>query len=453
MNLQNKQFLVVGMGKSGIAAAELLVLNQMKVIIFDENPELNAKDVWKQSDKLGMVPVVVGKLPEEIKNQIDICIMSPGVPTDLAIIQELKQRGALIWGEIELAYRFSKGKLIGITGTNGKTTTTTLVGEIMESYFEFVRVVGNIGIPYTQMVSEMNEDTVTVAEISSFQLETIESFHPNVSAVLNIQPDHLNRHHTMENYILTKERIFENQTEEDGCVLNYDDPVTRKMSDKIKGKVCFFSSSQELEEGFFVKEEVIYRRHQGSLEAFMNIHDMNLVGMCNVENVMAAMAISVFMGVPKECIIKTVQNFKAVEHRIEFVAEKNGVVYYNDSKATNPDAAIQGIRAMNRPTILIGGGYDKGNDFDDWIEAFDSKVKLLILIGATADKIAKTAKQHGFNQYRIAQSFEEAMDIAIDNAKQGDAVLLSPACASWGMFPNYEERGRLFKSIVNQIKE
>lgn len=453
MNLQNKQFLVVGMGKSGIAAAELLVMHQMKVIIFDENPDLNPKDVWKQSQKLGMVPVVVGKLPEEIKNQIDICIMSPGVPTDLPIIQQLRQRDVQIWGEIELAYRFSKGSLIGITGTNGKTTTTSLVGEIMESHFESVKVVGNIGIPYTQMVSEMSEDTVTVAEISSFQLETIESFHPNVSAVLNIQPDHLNRHHTMENYIAAKERIFENQTEADCCVLNYDDLVTRKMSEKTKAKVCFFSSTQELEEGFFVKDEWICRKHNKTVEPYMNIHDMNLVGMCNVENVMAAMAISTFVGVSKDKIIETVRNFKAVEHRIEFVAQKNGVVYYNDSKATNPDAAIQGIRAMNRPTILIGGGYDKGNEFDDWIDAFDSKVKLLILIGATAEKIAQTAKRHGVDQYCMAQSFEEAMEIAIREAKVGEAVLLSPACASWGMFPNYEERGKLFKSIVNQIKE
>lgn len=453
MNLQNKQFLVVGMGKSGIAAAELLVMHQMKVVIFDENPDLNPKDVWEQSQKLGMVPVVVGKLPEEIKNQIDICIMSPGVPTDLPVIQQLKQRNVLIWGEIELAYRFSMGNLIGITGTNGKTTTTSLVGEIMQSHFESVKVVGNIGVPYTQMVSEMNEQTVTVAEISSFQLETIDSFHPNVSAVLNIQPDHLNRHHTMENYIGAKERIFENQTEADCCVLNYDDLVTRKMSEKTKAKVCFFSSKQELEEGFFVREDWICRKSNGTTEPYMNIHDMNLVGMCNVENVMAAMAISTFVGVPKEQIIETIRNFKAVEHRIEFVAQKKGVVYYNDSKATNPDAAIQGIRAMNRPTILIGGGYDKGNDFDDWIEAFDSKVKLLILIGATAEKIAQTAKKHGMNQYCLAKSFEEAMEVAIQKAKEGDAILLSPACASWGMFPNYEERGKLFKSIVNQIKE
>ena len=453
MNLQNKQFLVVGMGKSGIAAAELLVMHQMKVVIFDENPDLNPKDVWEQSQKLGMVPVVVGKLPEEIKNQIDICIMSPGVPTDLPVIQQLKQRNVLIWGEIELAYRFSMGNLIGITGTNGKTTTTSLVGEIMQSHFESVKVVGNIGVPYTQMVSEMNEQTVTVAEISSFQLETIDSFHPNVSAVLNIQPDHLNRHHTMENYIGAKERIFENQTEADCCVLNYDDLVTRKMSEKTKAKVCFFSSKQELEEGFFVREDWICRKSNGTTEPYMNIHDMNLVGMCNVENVMAAMAISTFVGVPKEQIIETIRNFKAVEHRIEFVAQKKGVVYYNDSKATNPDAAIQGIRAMNRPTILIGGGYDKGNDFDDWVEAFDSKVKLLILIGATAEKIAQTAKKHGMNQYCLAKSFEEAMELAIQKAKEGDAVLLSPACASWGMFPNYEERGKLFKSIVNQIKE
>ena len=453
MNLQEKRFLVVGTGKSGIAAAELLVSHQMQVIIFDENPDLIAGDVWAQSQKLGMVPVVIGKLPNEIKNKIDICVLSPGVPVELPIIQELINKGVIVWGEIELAYRFGKGRIIAITGTNGKTTTTTLVGDIMKKAFPSVKVVGNIGIPYTTVVDETTDETVVVAEISSFQLETIDEFHPQVTAILNIQPDHLNRHHTMQNYINTKEQITKNQTSNDVCILNYDNEITREMATRCQSKVVFFSIKEKLDNGFYLQDETICQSNHGEVSVWMNINDMNLVGMCNVENVMAAMAISEFMGVSKEEIVLTIRDFKAVEHRIEFVANKNGVVYYNDSKATNPDAAIQGICAMSRPTVLIGGGYDKGNDYDSWIQSFDDKVKLLILIGATAEKIADAAKKNGITAIRFADSLEDAMIIAIREANNGDAVLLSPACASWGMFLNYEERGKLFKSIVYDIEE
>lgn len=453
MNLQEKIFLVVGTGKSGIAAAELLASHQMQVIIFDENPDLIAGDVWAQSQKLGMVPVVIGKLPDEVKHKIDICVLSPGVPLELPIIQELISMGIIVWGEIELAYRFGKGRIIAITGTNGKTTTTTLVGEIMNTHFSRVKVVGNIGIPYTTVVDDAKEETIIVAEISSFQLETIDEFHPQVTAILNIQPDHLNRHHTMEKYIETKEQINKNQTSDDVCVLNYDNEITREIAHRCKSKVVFFSIKEKLKNGFYLQDGMIYRSNQGEISSWMNSNDMNLVGLCNVENVMAAMAISEFMGVPKDKIVSTIRDFKAVEHRIEFVANKQGVVYYNDSKATNPDAAIQGIRAMSRPTVLIGGGYDKGNDYDSWIQSFDDKVKLLVLIGATAEKIAYAAKRNGQKDIRFAESLEDAMKIAIQEAKDGDAVLLSPACASWGMFLNYEERGKLFKSIVHDIKE
>ena len=453
MNLQEKKFLVVGTGKSGIAAAELLVSHQMQVIIFDENPNLDAGDVWDQSQKLGMVPVVIGKLPDEVKEKIDICVLSPGVPIELPIIQEIIHKGVIVWGEIELAYRFGKGRIIAITGTNGKTTTTTLVGEIMKQQFSSVKVVGNIGIPYTTVVDDIDNESVVVAEISSFQLETIDEFHPQVSAILNVQPDHLNRHHTMKNYIDTKEQILKNQTIDDVCILNFDDEITREIGTRAKSKVIFFSTKEKLDDGFFVQDDGIYRSIHGETTYWMNIYDMNLVGMCNVENVMAAMAISEYMEVPREVVVSTIRDFKAVEHRIEFVANKNGVVFYNDSKATNPDAAIQGIRAMSRPTVLIGGGYDKGNDFDFWIQSFDQKVKLLILIGATAEKIAEAAKRNGLTAIRFADSLEEAMEIAIQEATTGDAVLLSPACASWGMFLNYEERGKLFKSIVHDIKE
>ena len=343
--------------------------------------------------------------------------------------------------------------MIGITGTNGKTTTTSLVGEIMAAHCSDVDVVGNIGNPYTLTALDAGADTVTVAEISSFQLETVASFRPDVSAILNITPDHLNRHHTMENYAAAKEAIAAGQSGEQVCVLNYENSYTRAFGDRCPARVVWFSGKRRLQEGFYQEGEEIWQAADGKVTHVMNIHDMNLVGECNVENVMAAIAITQAMGVPMETILAVVRQFKAVEHRIEFVATKNGVDYYNDSKGTNPDAAIQGIRAMCKPTVLIGGGYDKESEYDEWIEAFAGKVKCLVLIGQTREKIAACAQRHGVENIVLADSFEEAFAVCVREAESGDAVLLSPACASWGMFPNYEVRGRIFKDLVNQLEE
>ena len=277
-------------------------------------------------------------------------------------------------------------------------------------------------------------------------------FHPQVSAILNITPDHLNRHHTMENYAAVKESITKNQTKEDTCVLNYSDPYTRAIGERCPAHVVWFSSKEQPPEGLYLEGEEIFRIADGEKERVMNIHEMQLLGVHNVENVMAAIAMSLAFGVPMENILNTVRHFQAVEHRIEFVAEVNGVAWYNDSKGTNPDAAIRGIRAMNRPTVLIGGGYDKESEYDEWIEAFDGKVKKLVLIGQTREKIAACAARHGFTDFVFADSFEECMDICAKSAEPGDAVLLSPACASWGMFPNYEVRGRMFKEYVKNLK-
>lgn len=453
MKIQEQTFLVVGMGKSGIAAAKLLNRHHCNVVLYDANEELKLDDIRHAHNLSEEIRMQKGALSDEIKKQTTVLVLSPGVPTDLDWVVEMKNAGVTLWGEIELAFRFGKGRIIGITGTNGKTTTTTLVGEIMKNAFLHVDVVGNIGIPYTEVVDKQAEDQITVAELSSFQLETVEEFHPFVSAILNIQPDHLNRHHTMENYIVAKENVTLNQTKADVCVLNYDNEDTRKFGDNCPARVVYFSSTQPLENGYFHRDGVIYEAINHEARPLMKVSEMNLVGMCNVENVMAAIAMAKAMDVSEEIILDTVRNFKAVEHRIEFVATKNGVDYYNDSKGTNPDAAIQGIKAMSKPTVLIGGGYDKGSEFDSWIEAFDGKVKLLVLIGVTREKIAETARRHGIHQYVFADTFEEAFDICVKNAQAGDAVLLSPACASWGMFPNYEERGRLFKELVHGIAE
>ena len=448
MDLQNKTVLVIGTGKSGIGAAGLLSQAGAKTILFDSNEKLNVEALKEKTAGISSLQIVTGTLPLELEEQVELLVVSPGVPIDSDMVVSFEKRGIPVWGEIELAYVFSKGEVIAITGTNGKTTTTTLVGEIMSAYKPSVFVVGNIGNPYTDIAMDTREDSVVVAEISSFQLETIHTFAPKVSAILNITPDHLNRHHTMECYVETKERIASNQTKEDVCVLNYEDTYTRTFGEKCPAKVVFFSSKRELSDGLFLQGEEIMLAENGKVQRLMNIHEMNLVGLCNVENVMAAIAICRAMDVPMDVILATVRQFKAVEHRIEFVATKNGVDYYNDSKGTNPDAAIQGIRAMTKPTILIGGGYDKQSEYDEWIENFDGKVKALVLIGQTRDKIAECARKHGFSNIILADTFEEAFRICVENAVPGDAVLLSPACASWGMFPNYEVRGKLFKEMV-----
>ena len=456
MEIQGKKVLVVGSGKSGIGAAGLLGKLGALPILFDGNEKLNVEEVKEKAGQISGLEVIIGTVPEEVKKEIALVVTSPGVPVDAPMLEEYKTMNVPIWGEIELAYAFSKGKVVAITGTNGKTTTTTLVGEIMAAYFHSVYVVGNIGNPYTDIALETKEDTVTVAEISSFQLETIHTFRPKVSAILNITPDHLNRHHTMECYVETKERIAENQTGEDTCVLNYEDAYTRDFGSRCPAGVIFFSSKRELEEGLFLREEEIYLAEctadgERRTQRLMNIHEMNLVGMCNVENVMAAIAICHAMQVPMDIILGTVKVFKAVEHRIEFVATKNGVDFYNDSKGTNPDAAIQGIRAMTKPTVLIGGGYDKQSEYDEWIQALEGNVKALVLIGQTREKIAACAQKHGVSNIILADTFEEAFDICLKQALPGDAVLLSPACASWGMFPNYEVRGKIFKELVEKI--
>ncbi len=453
MNLAEKNVLVVGTGISGIAACELLLKKEIQVTLFDGNKDLDLEKVYEKSEKLRNIPVILGEMSDEQLESFDIAVLSPGVPTDLPMVNKMREKNIAIWGEIELAYAFAKGRLAAITGTNGKTTTTALTGAIMENYYKDVKVVGNIGIPYTSVAADTTEETVTVAEISSFQLETIHAFRPEVSAILNITPDHLNRHHTMECYIRTKEDITRNQIPDDTCVLNYEDEVLRAFGESLSTRVVYFSSKRRLDNGFYLEDGNIYQAKDGKASLVIHVHELNLLGNHNYENVMAACAITTAFGVPMEKIVEVLKTFTAVEHRIEYVCEKRGVKFYNDSKGTNPDAAIQGIRAMNRPTWLIGGGYDKQSEYDEWIEAFDGKVRGLVLIGQTKEKIAECAKRHGFTDVVLCETFEEAIHYCYDHAVSGEAVLLSPACASWGMFPNYEERGRIFKDIVRGLKE
>jgi UDP-N-acetylmuramoylalanine--D-glutamate ligase len=451
MDLKEKKVLVFGAGKSGISSTRLLQQQGADVVLYDGNTKLTKEDFSDKFDIHHNFTLVTGSLTEDFLSSIDLLVISPGVAIDHPDVERMKAMNIPVWGEIELAYRYAKGRIVGITGTNGKTTTTSLVGQIMKTYFPEVYVVGNIGDPYTDVALDTTEEAVTVIELSSFQLETIHEFKPNVSAILNITPDHLNRHHTMDNYIKMKENVARNQTMSEVCVLNYEDEELRKMANRLKTRVLFFSSARELEHGLYLQDENIYYSEYGVKQLICNVNELQILGKHSYENVMAAVGMAISMDVPLELIKQAITTFQAVEHRIEFVEKINGVTYYNDSKGTNPDAAIKAIQAMKSPTILIGGGYDKQSEFDEWIEAFDGKVKYLVLLGATREKIAETARKHGFYNIIMVDSLKEAVKVSAGKAVTGDAVLLSPACASWGMFENYEQRGRLFKEYVREM--
>ena len=447
---QSQKVLVAGTGLSGTAAARLVLDRGGEVVLYDGNASLKEEEIKAKFDKEAKVSVVLGEIKRSDLLGVELCIISPGIPLDSPFVAVVDDAKIPILGEIELAYQCSLGRLAAITGTNGKTTTTALTGEILKAKYEETFVVGNIGDPYTSRVLEMTEDSVTVAEVSSFQLETIMDFRPNVSAILNITPDHLNRHGTMENYTRIKECITLNQTEDDSVVLNYDDPVLREFGQDpdLKPKVTWFSSREKLADGFCMSGDNIVYCQKGRETILVNFRDMKLLGRHNYENVMAAAAIGFLMGVALADIGRVAENFNPVEQRIEFVRERTGVRYYNDSKGTNPDAAIQALRAMPGPTLLIAGGYDKNSEYDDWVSEFEGKVRYLVLIGQTRDKIAECAKKHGFTEIMYAEDMQEAVQVCAVYADIGDYVLLSPACASWGMFKDYEERGRVFKECV-----
>lgn len=455
MHVTGKKIFVAGAGKSGIHAARLLLGRGARVILFDENTKETEEALREKLSHAENAEIMIGAFNESVLDDTAFMVISPGIPVDAPFTGKFRERNIEIWSEIELAYRLSGGQLAAITGTNGKTTTTSLVGEIMKAWRDSVFVVGNIGIPYTHVADEIRPDSIVVLEVSSFQLETIHAFAPKVSAILNLTPDHLNRHYTFENYADTKFKITMNQTASDVCVLNYDDPVTRKMGERLiaegRPRVVYFSRLHNLESGICISGEMLVIRTDGEEIPVMQLGDIKLLGAHNVENYMSAIGISYYMGVPAGIIEQACKAFAGVEHRIEYVRTVNGVDYYNDSKGTNPDAAIKAVEAMVKPAIVIGGGYDKKSSYDEWIEAFGDKVRHLVLLGATAEEIAQTARRHGFTDIHFAQDLKEAVKISSQLAETGDAVLLSPACASWDMFKSYEQRGELFKEYVNAL--
>ncbi|MBR2531773.1 MAG: UDP-N-acetylmuramoyl-L-alanine--D-glutamate ligase [Lachnospiraceae bacterium] len=450
----NRKVFIAGTGKSGIAAAKMVLQMGGEVLLYNSSQDTNVQEVMAQFERTDHIQIICGELRPVNLRGVHLAIVSPGIPLTADFITVLDRARVPVIGELELAYQASKGKLAAITGTNGKTTTTALVGEILKKHYNDVHVAGNIGEPFSAEALRTTEESATVVEVSSFMLETINEFKPHVSAILNITPDHLDRHKTMTNYIRCKKAIAINQTRDDYIVLNYSDPELRRFgkSKDLKPKVVWFSSQKKPEgNGLYLSDDCIFLRENGKEQVVIDVHELQLLGTHNYENVMAAVAVGLKMDVPLDKIREALKEFKAVEHRIEFVRERCKVRYYNDSKGTNPDAAIQALKAMPGPTILIAGGYDKHSEYDDWVKLFPGKVKKLVLLGETRDKIYECCKKYGFDEISYAEDMSEAVKACASFADEGDYVLLSPACASWGMFQNYEERGRIFKKCVEEL--
>lgn len=447
MTVDDKNILVVGLARSGVAAAEFLLSRGARVVVNDAKPESELNGVDRLRAK--GVEVVAGSHPPELFEKSDLIVVSPGVPLAIEPFRRAREAGVKVIGEIELAARFMRGRLIGITGSNGKTTTTTLAGELLARAGLPARVGGNIGEPLISLVDKSRDDGFTVIELSSFQLEAIERLHLFVSVIINITPDHLDRYDSMDDYVAAKANIFRNQTASDFAVLNADDERVSKMDTLTGARTIFFSRRRELEEGIFLRGPAIFHRAAGAERELISRDEITLRGDHNLENVMSALAIGVACGVSADSARAAVRDFKGVEHRLEFVAEINGVKFYNDSKATNVDAAIKCIEAFDGGVNVILGGKDKGGDYSPLAPVARARCSNVILIGAAADKIA--AALQNTRPLRRASTMEEAVEIGLEIGKPGEIVLLAPACASFDMFDNYEHRGRVFKEAVRNL--
>ena len=455
---ENKKILVVGMARSGLAAARYLLRQGAVLVVNDSKSEEDLKDICQELVSMGDVRFILGRNPntDEVQN-IDMAVVSPGVPLDLDYIMAIKNNRKKVISEIELAYQAGLKKnirFVGITGTNGKTTTTSLVGEIFKAQGVETYVVGNIGNPAIEAVEMAGDGAVLVTELSSFQLESIDMFSPTASTVLNLTEDHLNRHHTMENYAKAKARIFENQVDDTVCILNYDDPITRSMAEDCHADVVFFSRKDKFERGIYLDDDnnIIVNNEIEEI-ALLKADQLSLPGGHNLENCMAAIGLTLALGVEIEVLVKVLKTFKAVEHRLEYVDTVKGVKYVNDSKGTNPDSTIKAVQSYKDPIILIAGGYDKGSDFNELFEIAKDYVRSVVILGQTGDLIENTARKHGFTDLYRVNDLKEAVEKSAQIAKEKDIVLLSPACASWGMYNNYEERGREFKNLVADLEK
>jgi UDP-N-acetylmuramoylalanine--D-glutamate ligase len=448
IELRGKRVLVVGLARTGVATALFCASRGAQVTASDARSEREIGEAAAKLRQAGCALELGGHTIPTFQAQ-DLIVPSPGVPADLPALLAARGAGIPIWSEIELASRFVRGKLVAITGSNGKTTTTALVGHILAGAGMRVIVAGNIGTPLISRVDNADEKTVTIAEVSSFQLEWIDSFRPDVAVVLNITPDHLDRHASFENYCRAKLRIFEHQTERDVAVLNADDPVLARQSPQ-RTRVCWFSRTRSLAAGASLNGSRLVFRDQGGETALLDRADIGLRGEHNVENVLAAASAAWLVGAPAAAIAAGVRSFPGVEHRIEFVADIGGVQFFNDSKATNVDATLKAIDAFPGGLLVILGGKDKGGSYAPLIEPLRQRARLALLIGAAAEKIEA---QIGDSVATVqAGTLDRALALAWERARPGDTVLLAPACASFDQFENYEHRGRVFKQLVHAME-
>ncbi len=444
-----QDIVIVGLGKSGFCVLDYFSNKDVNVQVFDSKTDYDSNKINNLSQK-GNITFNLGMNPTG-EEQADLVVMSPGISLDLPFVRRYIQRNIEVTGEIELAYRYGKGRFIGITGTNGKTTTTTLVGKIFSAKHPKTKIVGNIGYPALEESVKSDEDTYLITELSSYQLESIRDFKTTVSAILNITEDHLIRHKTMKAYTEAKFRIFENATANDFLVLNYDDIMLRLNQNDIIPKIVYFSRKDILESGVFVENEHIVACIDGVKEYIMKVSDIALLGDHNLENILAAIAISFLCNIEKDIIKREIMSFRGVEHRLELVRTLNGVNYINDSKATNPDSSIKALEAMTSPVVLIAGGMDKKSDYTKFIEACIPKVEHLILLGETKNDIELAAIAKGIVNITKVDNMNQAVDKAFNIAKHNEVVLLSPACASWDMYESFEHRGNEYKSYVHSL--
>ena len=450
MEIKDKNILIMGLGISGVSSAKALKKMGAKVIINDAKTEDELSD---KIYELKGLDVEYRLDSDDIDlNGIDLIVKSPGIPLDVKIIKKAIKENIEVITDIELADRISTNTFVAITGTNGKTTTTTLIGEIIKKSDRSCRITGNIGVGILWEIVNSAEEDIFVIETSSFQLESIKKFKPKVSLIINITPDHIKWHKSFENYIQAKAKIFKNQNKSDYTVLNYDDPLVKELGSKVNSNIVYFSKETKLDYGIYIEGDNIVINDGEKVTSVMKYNKIRIPGKHNLENSLAAIAVSWVMGISIDAIKSTLATFEGVEHRLEFVEELEGIKFYNDSKGTNPDASIKAIEAINKPIILIAGGLDKGSDFTEFIESFDGKVKALVLLGETAMKIKETAINKGFFNICIVENMSRAVQKSYELSEKGDNVLLSPACASWDMYQNFEVRGKDFKEAVRKLR-